>query len=76
MKYDEATGGYFQEGKPPSPFEHQTSVAVVDMTLRDYFAATALQAFIAGPSFSPDDEAMIAKVAYEVADAMLKERNK
>jgi len=44
------------------------------MTLRDYFAAKAMQAFIAGqPEFS--DQHVIAKVAYMVADTMLKARD-
>ena len=44
-----------------------------DMTLRDYFAAEAMQACIAkGAPF----DATIADKAYAMADAMLKERNK
>jgi hypothetical protein len=46
------------------------------MTLRDYFAATALQGIIAasdnmGPSYIP----LVAKTAYKVADAMLEARS-
>lgn len=40
------------------------------MTLRDYFAAKAMQEFC--KEF--DDDAHIAKVAYKIADAMLKAR--
>ncbi len=47
------------------------------MTLRDYFAAKAMQGNIAGwPNdqlFNPDG---IAEHAYTIADAMLKEREK
>ena len=41
------------------------------MTLRDYFAAKAMQGFCAGGSTNTQD---IAKAAYIVADAMLKAR--
>lgn len=51
------------------------------MTLRDYFAAKAMQAFIAGamsdgaPLRTMDgDDKVAAKAAYIIADAMLKER--
>jgi len=43
------------------------------MTLRDYFAAKAMQA-IANDSWSSEDA--IATYSYLIADAMLKERNK
>jgi hypothetical protein len=54
------------------------------MTLRDYFAAKAMQALITGnlASASRDDRSWLEadhwapSVAYEVADAMLRERNK
>ena len=41
------------------------------MTLRDYFAAKAMQGLIANGAVSPVDAA---KAAYIVADAMLKAR--
>jgi hypothetical protein len=44
-----------------------------DMTLRDHFAGLYMQGFL------PDDSLFhegIAKAAYQVADAMLKERSK
>ncbi|EBQ7069265.1 hypothetical protein BKE85_23065 [Salmonella enterica] len=51
------------------------------MTLRDYFAAKAMQAFITGamsdgtPLRTMDgDDKVAAKAAYIIADAMLKER--
>lgn len=49
------------------------------MTLRDYFAAKALQGMIAGDIGSmtePEDATTVAQAAYFVADAMLKERSK
>jgi hypothetical protein len=41
------------------------------MTLRDYFAAAALQGNLIEPTASNDD---VAKWAYSLADAMLKAR--
>jgi hypothetical protein len=48
------------------------------MTLRDYFAAKAMQGLITGTSMWRDDEddSGIAESAYEIADAMLKAREK
>lgn len=51
------------------------------MTLRDYFAAKAMQGFIANPSLCsgdnwPEDQKVAIEQAYEVADAMLVERDK
>ena len=50
------------------------------MTLRDYFAAKALQGLLSnqrvpheGDSISKD---VVARMTYEIADAMLKEREK
>lgn len=42
------------------------------MTLRDYFAAKAMQGLLA--STKTDDGAMIARDSYAMADAMLKAR--
>jgi hypothetical protein len=42
------------------------------MTLRDYFAAKAMQGFMVGVEMPRFDN--IAKVAYEMADAMLEAR--
>ena len=43
------------------------------MTLRDYFAAKAMQAILSDPSYSsPDDK--LAEASYWIADAMLKAR--
>ena len=46
------------------------------MTLRDYFAAKAMQAMLANSECAllPVDE--VVPAAYKMADAMLKERNK
>ena len=44
------------------------------MTLRDYFAAKAMQGFLSGRMFNFDEPERDAKLAYELADAMLKAR--
>jgi hypothetical protein len=46
------------------------------MTLRDYFAAKAMQAIVSHePTFAKEFIEMAAKDAYSYADAMLKDRN-
>jgi hypothetical protein len=46
------------------------------MTLRDYFAAKAMQGMLANQhQFVADDQVMYARDAYVLADAMLKARN-
>ena len=47
-----------------------------DMTLRDHFAGLAMQGMYANGSFPTGFRLDTAKEAYEMADAMLKERNK
>lgn len=45
------------------------------MTLRDYFAAKAMQALLAHPDCATDQPAEVfARIAYVAADAMLKQR--
>ena len=47
------------------------------MTLRDYFAAKAMQAFMSGwigRDIYPETDMVIAEHAYSMADAMLKAR--
>ncbi len=46
------------------------------MTLRDYFAAKAMQAFLSRAASITCPDEIIAEDAYNAADAMLKERNK
>ena len=50
------------------------------MTLRDYFAGQALLnselAGMFGPTIGPDERKRLAEFMYELADAMLKERDK
>ena len=47
----------------------------LELTLRDYFAAKALQGMLADSTFNgpPED---VAELAYKMADAMLAERAK
>jgi hypothetical protein len=48
---------------------------ITGMTLRDYFAAKAMQAILTHPESNPETPAPIfAKVSYVMADAMLKAR--
>jgi hypothetical protein len=67
-------------GGPAFPaFEHHAGygqmLAVGGMTLRDYFAAKAMQGFMANKSnpmhYQPEEDA---QWAYMIADAMLKAR--
>lgn len=56
-------------------------MGVKDISLRDYFAAQAMQAFASGHTMHYGHEEHwayneIASVAYEMADAMMKERSK
>jgi hypothetical protein len=46
--------------------------AIQGLTLRDYFAAKAMQGLMAGAE--DYSETRIAKLAYELADAMIKTR--
>lgn len=65
-----------KDGGPAFPVPGLKGHAEFDgMTLRDYFAATALQGWLAsfGPSDSPKASS-VAIFAYNVADAMLAER--
>lgn len=45
------------------------------MTLRDYFAAKAMQALIAGESQGEWEDEQAARSAYRMADAMLRARD-
>ena len=54
------------------PNPHRTDLT--GMTLRDYFAAKAMQGFLATVKVDCSDD-LIAKDSYNLADAMLKERD-
>lgn len=65
-------------GGPAFP-HHFTPDSIGDcsgMTLRDYFAAKAMQGMLSAPYNAASDQYMTARDAYAVADAMLKEREK
>jgi len=60
----------------PHTIEHLHEPKTTGMTLRDYFAAKAMQAFLIELYFSPPDGLQeIAVLAYRQADAMLEARN-
>ena len=60
----------------------KTIIPSEGMTLRDYFAAKALQPYLSHLCFSIDDEEKAiyleeaSEISYQVADAMLKARGK
>ena len=62
-------GGEMKYGGPAFPIQGWTG-----MSLRDYFAAAALQGMYSANHAPRDREA--AEIAYSVADAMLTEREK
>jgi hypothetical protein len=47
-----------------------------DLTLRDYFAAKAMQGLLTAELVGEYSNEHVADIAYLIADAMLKERNK
>jgi hypothetical protein len=49
---------------------------VPGMTLRDYFAAKAIQGTLANSAYHDDSTPALAKWAYELADALIAERSK
>ena len=59
----------------PRPFSGTTQYAQEGMTLRDYFAAKAMQGLLADPDWRQDTTFEdTAYAAYEQANAMLKAR--
>ena len=65
----------------PGPAQHEQTVDINEgMTLRDYFAAKAIQTawrgWLDGYYESDEPNTDIAKCAYQIADAMLKERER
>ena len=63
-------------GGPAFPMQYEDGAWQLGMTLRDYFAAKALQGFAARDVFDPGlaTPEQRAKLAYIDADAMLKAR--
>jgi len=63
-------------GGPAFPHDGQADYTG-GMTLRDYFAAQALQGICAKYNIrEPGDQIVIAKMSYELADSMIAERGK
>ena len=58
-------------GGPAFPGVDELGDPYNGMTLRDYFAAKAMQAIMANPHWTPEG---IAEAAYKQADAMMKAR--
>jgi len=59
---------------PAFPSEYMTIPERRGMTLRDYFAAKWMQAYVANPETADITETELAQFSYEIADAMLKAR--
>jgi len=76
FEYHNQTGsyqdGFFGTGKLAPGASQQFA----GMSLRDYFAAKAMQGLLACPDTKSGNPALYASNAYAYADAMLKERNK
>ncbi len=67
------THGFYQDGQPCMTHYGSRS----GITVRDYFAAAALQGIISDasvPASSKKDGELVSRSAYEYADAMLKAR--
>ena len=67
---DKNTGGRAFPAPTTKPLENYYP----GMTLRDYFAAKVLQTYLADPTFSNVTQGEICRLAYDMADAMLKAR--
>ena len=61
-------------GGPAFAVAELANVKWEGMTLRDYFAAKAMQVYMHGVKWNADSYAGAAKASYNVADAMLKAR--
>lgn len=63
-----------ETGGPAFPINVESEMTCLGMTLRDYFAAKAMQGILASFTSSQPDRAITAKASYQYADAMLKAR--
>ena len=63
-----------ETGGPAYPTTNYSAVYSEGMTLRDYFAAKAMQGLLACPATTTRNENMYACDAYTMADAMLRAR--
>lgn len=58
-----------------SPWLTKTGGYAKDMTMRDYFAAKAMQSYMINEIWNPDTYKNAADKCYRMADAMLKAKN-
>lgn len=58
----------------PNPHAFNAEGSQLGMDLRDYFAAKAMQAILFNDKEAAAPDGLIAKGAYEIADAMMKAR--
>ena len=61
---------------PAFPCHPHEPLSYDGMTLRDYFAAKAMQSILVGIECAPDDVKNVVESAYVLADAMLVAREK
>jgi hypothetical protein len=59
----------------PSGHNPKTGTQESGMTLRDYFAAMAMQGYMSRTLIEGFDEDVISEMSYKVADAMMKARD-
>jgi hypothetical protein len=77
MKKDDGGSAFpLVHEQDPGPGFDQAFYVEYGMTLRDYFAAKALQGWLAAPRRSRRAKKNLAKDLYAYADAMLAERSK
>jgi len=57
------------------PISNINGVVQSGMTLRDYFAAKAMQALLSCPKYQNAGTGIISRESYEMADAMIEARN-
>ena len=77
-RQEEQTQQYTDSPAFPMLYEGTTRTDSTGMTIRDYFAAKALQGFTADPGvkvYNEEDKEYVANLCYKMADAMLKARN-
>ncbi len=63
-----------KDGGPAFPCEWKDFSPTHGMTLRDYFAAKAMQGMLCEHEQLPDDNSTLARWSYDIADAMLAAR--
>ena len=57
-----------------APWDEGYEISMSGMTLRDYFAAKAMQAIITNHKLEDCDDEVVASNAYQLADFMLEAR--